>query len=213
MITVENLTKSFQGVNALNGVTLDVEAGTVLGVVGPSGAGKSTLARCVALLERPDSGAIRVDGTDITSLDGSALRAARRQIGVVPQGDSLLRQRTAAGNIVAAGRNRPARAFEFRTIGQLAAIGRRTGVARILGVNFSGFFAWWLWRTIYLSKLPRLEKKIRVAIDWTLDLVFPKDFVQFLTVRAPAVSSAAHEDQPPAAEDPTRTRRAPLEVI
>ena len=99
MITVENLTKSFQGVNALNGVTLDVEAGTVLGVVGPSGAGKSTLARCVALLERPDSGAIRVDGTDITALDGSALRAARRQIGVVPQGDSLLRQRTAAGNI------------------------------------------------------------------------------------------------------------------
>jgi len=99
VITVENLTKSFQGVNALNGVTLDVEAGTVLGVVGPSGAGKSTLARCVALLERPDSGAIRVDGTDITALDGSALRAARRQIGVVPQGDSLLRQRTAAGNI------------------------------------------------------------------------------------------------------------------
>jgi hypothetical protein len=50
------------------------------------------------------------------------------------------------------------------------------GVANILGVNFSGFFAWWLWRTIYLSKLPRIEKKIRVALDWTLDLCFPKDF-------------------------------------
>ena len=48
--------------------------------------------------------------------------------------------------------------FRFRTIGQLAAIGRRTGVARIFGVNFSGFFAWWLWRTITLSKLPRLEE-------------------------------------------------------
>ena len=45
--------------------------------------------------------------------------------------------------------------------------------------------AWWLWRTVYLSKLPRFEKKVRVAIDWTLDLVFPKDFVQFLTVREP----------------------------
>ncbi|HEV7906819.1 MAG TPA: ATP-binding cassette domain-containing protein [Pseudonocardiaceae bacterium] len=103
MITVENLTKSFASrtgqVTALDGVNLEVQAGTVLGVVGPSGAGKSTLARCVALLERPDSGSIRVDGTDLVALGGSALRAARRQIGVVPQGDSLLRQRTAAGNV------------------------------------------------------------------------------------------------------------------
>jgi NADH dehydrogenase len=74
--------------------------------------------------------------------------------------------------------------FRFRTIGQLAAIGKRTGVARVFGVNFSGFLAWWLWRTIYLSKLPRFEKKLRVAIDWTLDLLFSKDLVQFLTVRS-----------------------------
>jgi NADH dehydrogenase len=91
--------------------------------------------------------------------------------------------RTAARNIAASIHGRPLVPFRFRTIGQLAAIGRRTGVARVFGVNFSGFFAWWLWRTIYLSKLPRLEKKIRVAIDWTLDLVFAKDFVQFLTAR------------------------------
>jgi NADH dehydrogenase len=76
--------------------------------------------------------------------------------------------------------------------GQLAAIGRRTGVARVFGVNFSGFFAWWLWRTIYLSKLPRIEKKVRVAIDWTLDLMFAKDFVQFLTVRAPVQSTTGN---------------------
>src|SRR5947207_2186623 len=49
------------------------------------------------------------------------------------------------------------------------------GVARIVGFNFSGFFAWWMWRTIYLSKLPGLDKKVRVAFDWTLDLLFPKD--------------------------------------
>jgi NADH:ubiquinone reductase (H+-translocating) len=78
--------------------------------------------------------------------------------------------------------------FSFSTIAQLAAIGHRTGVANILGVNFSGFLAWWLWRTIYLSKLPRLEKKLRVAFDWTLDLIFSKDLVQFLDVRAPMVS-------------------------
>jgi NADH:ubiquinone reductase (H+-translocating) len=111
----------------------------------------------------------------------------------------------AASNIAAVLRGETPKAFAFRTIGQLAAIGRRTGVARVFGVNFSGFIAWWLWRTIYLSKLPRLEKKIRVAIDWTLDLLFTKDFVQFLTVRAPVVSMAsmAPEETVPASVAPS----------
>src|SRR5262249_40334036 len=73
--------------------------------------------------------------------------------------------KTVATNIAAVVDGRAPRPFDFRTIGQLAAIGRRTGVARVFGRNFSGFFAWWLWRTIYLSKLPRIEKKCRVAID------------------------------------------------
>jgi NADH dehydrogenase len=80
-----------------------------------------------------------------------------------------------ARNIAAALSGRPLKAFSFKTIGLLASIGRRTGVARIFGINFSGFFAWWLWRTIYLSKLPGMDKKVRVAFDWTLDLVFRKD--------------------------------------
>ena len=80
-----------------------------------------------------------------------------------------------AQNIAAALLGRPGKPFSFKTIGLLASIGRRTGVARIFGYNFSGFFAWWLWRTIYLSKLPGLDKKVRVAFDWTLDLIFPKD--------------------------------------
>jgi NADH dehydrogenase len=80
-----------------------------------------------------------------------------------------------AQNIAAALLGRPLKSFSFRTIGLLASIGRRTGVARIFGFNFSGFFAWWMWRTIYLSKLPGLDKKVRVAFDWTLDLLFPKD--------------------------------------
>jgi hypothetical protein len=57
-----------------------------------------------------------------------------------------------------------------------------------LGVNFSGFVAWVLWRTIYLSKLPRLEKKVRVALDWTLDLLFTKDLVHFMILRSAAIS-------------------------
>ena len=83
--------------------------------------------------------------------------------------------RVVAQNIALAFAGRPPKPFSFKTIGLLASLGRRTGVARIFGFNFSGFFAWWLWRTIYLSKLPGLDKKVRVAFDWTLDLLFRKD--------------------------------------
>ncbi|HKY34272.1 MAG TPA: YHS domain-containing (seleno)protein, partial [Candidatus Polarisedimenticolia bacterium] len=105
-----------------------------------------------------------------------------------PTAQHALREgRTAAANIVSALEGGPRMPFVFATLGQLATIGRRTGVARVFGITFSGFTAWWLWRTIYLAKLPRLEKKVRVALDWTLDLFFSKDLVQFLTDRAPAV--------------------------
>jgi D-methionine transport system ATP-binding protein len=103
VITVENLTKSFRSttgaVVALDDVSLDVQAGVIAGVVGPAGAGKSTLARVLALRERPDSGTFRLDGLNTAALDQRSLRAARARIGVVPAGESLLAQRTAAGNI------------------------------------------------------------------------------------------------------------------
>jgi NADH:ubiquinone reductase (H+-translocating) len=98
--------------------------------------------------------------------------------------------RCAARNVAAdivGGSKRP---FRFSTLGRLAAIGRRTGVANVFGLNFSGFFAWWLWRTIYLFKLPRLEKKMRVALDWTLDLCFAKDFA-CVTARHPLTMKAS----------------------
>jgi len=102
-----------------------------------------------------------------------------------PTAQHALREgRALARNVAASIRGERLRPFRFTTIGQLASLGRRTGVANILGVNFSGFAAWWLWRTIYLSKLPRMEKKVRVALDWTLDLLFSKDLVQFRTYRA-----------------------------
>lgn len=111
-----------------------------------------------------------------------------------PTAQHALRQgKVLAQNIAAAVRGGRKKPFVFKTLGQLAAIGRRAGVANILGFNFSGFIAWWMWRTIYLSKLPGLEKKIRVALDWTLDLIFSKDLVQFQTLRAPVVSHM-HEE-------------------
>jgi NADH dehydrogenase len=108
-----------------------------------------------------------------------------------PTAQHAIRQgRVLAENVLASIRGGAPRPFVFETIGLLAAIGRRTGVARIMGVNFSGFVAWFLWRGIYLSKLPRFEKKVRVALAWLLDLVFTKDLVQFQTERSPHVSQA-----------------------
>src|ERR1700761_2451271 len=103
-----------------------------------------------------------------------------------PTAQHALRQgKTVANNVIAAIRGGTKRPFSFSTLGLMAAIGRRTGVANILGVNFSGFAAWFLWRSIYLSKLPRLEKKVRVALDWTLDLLFGKDLVRLVDFRPP----------------------------
>jgi len=98
--------------------------------------------------------------------------------------------KTAAENVVAAIRGDKKRPFRYSTIGMLAATGRRTGVASILGVNFAGFVAWVLWRSIYLSKLPRFEKKLRVALDWGLDLLFAKDLVHFMILRSTGVSQS-----------------------
>jgi len=89
----------------------------------------------------------------------------------------------AAKNIEAAVNGAGAKPFRFSTLGQLASIGHHTGVAQILGMRFSGFMAWWLWRSVYLVKLPGIAKKVRVAMQWTLDLLFSRQIEQFLTLR------------------------------
>ncbi|MGE5552925.1 MAG: methionine ABC transporter ATP-binding protein [Betaproteobacteria bacterium] len=103
MIRLVDVTKTYrQGkgeVQALRGITLEVEQGEVFGIIGPSGAGKSTLLRCINLLERPDSGEVWVDGREVTRLDGPALRRERQAIGMVFQHFNLLSSRTVAGNV------------------------------------------------------------------------------------------------------------------
>jgi len=95
-----------------------------------------------------------------------------------PTAQNAIRQGTlVADNIAACLRNEPKRQFSHRPLGVLACLGRRSAVAEIWRFKFSGFFAWWLWRTIYLFKLPGLERKLRVAMDWTLDLFFRRDIV------------------------------------
>ena len=89
----------------------------------------------------------------------------------------------AAKNIARAVVGEPLKPFRYKTIGMLASIGHHSGVAMLFGVKFSGFIAWWMWRSVYVLKLPRLAKKIRVMMDWTLDLFFGRDIEQAITVR------------------------------
>ena len=116
-----------------------------------------------------------------------------------------IRQGAQAGrNIAAAIRQQPekVRPFRYKMLGQLAAIGRQRGVASILGLRFSGFLAWFLWRSAYLIKLPSFTKKVRVLLEWTLDLCFARDTVQLLTVqtarsgRLEELMDSAHDGHP-----------------
>lgn len=67
------------------------------------------------------------------------------------------------------------RPFRFTNLGQMASIGHQTAVADVFGFQFSGFLAWWFWRTVYMAKLPGWERKIQVVASWTLDLFFRRD--------------------------------------
>lgn len=83
--------------------------------------------------------------------------------------------RQVAENIIRVLRKEPTRPFSYRPLGQLCGIGERNAVAEILGVRLSGFPAWWLWRTVYLLKSPSWSRRIKVAFDWTWELLFPRD--------------------------------------
>jgi NADH dehydrogenase len=88
-----------------------------------------------------------------------------------------------AKNIEAVVLNGSLKPFRFKMLGQLASIGHHTGVAIVFGIKFSGFIAWWFWRSVYLMKLPRLAKKLRVMTSWTLDIFFGQEIEQMLTIR------------------------------
>jgi NADH dehydrogenase len=93
-----------------------------------------------------------------------------------PTSQFALRQGNQLGqNLVRALRGDALQPFRYKYLGQLATVGKRAAVAEILGMHFSGFIAWWLWRTIYLAKLPGLLRRLRVIIDWTFELFFSRD--------------------------------------
>ncbi|GAA3828734.1 methionine ABC transporter ATP-binding protein [Brevibacterium ammoniilyticum] len=99
MIELRGLRKEFGGTVALEEIDLSVPAGEIHGIVGRSGAGKSTLIRCLTGLEKPTSGTVSIDGTDLTEQTGAGLRRTRRNIGMVFQHVNLLDSRTALDNV------------------------------------------------------------------------------------------------------------------
>ena len=72
-------------------------------------------------------------------------------------------------------------AFDYKTKGMMASIGKRTGIGNLLGIEVQGFLAWWIWRNYYLVNLPTLQKKIRVMSDWMLDIFFKRDVTMLKT--------------------------------
>lgn len=103
MIELKGISKTFEGedhpVVALDDVSLTIGDGARFGIIGASGAGKSTLLRCINLLERPDSGEVIVDGTDLMGLSKAQLREKRKGIGIVFQRFNLLPQKRVSANI------------------------------------------------------------------------------------------------------------------
>ena len=81
----------------------------------------------------------------------------------------------AAKNLISLIKNSEKEKFVYHSKGQLAIIGKRTGIATFLGMNISGFLAWLIWRNVYLSKIPTFDKKTRVFLDWMIDLFFDRD--------------------------------------
>jgi NADH dehydrogenase len=109
-----------------------------------------------------------------------------------PTAQFAVRQGILVGrNVAASLRGGALRPFRYRSRGQLANIGRHAAVAEIFGFQFRGFIAWWMWRTIYLAKLPGAMRRLRVTIDWTFDLIFPRD-ISVLLPRPDEVMRSAH---------------------
>jgi len=91
--------------------------------------------------------------------------------------------RQAALNLVRVLNGAPTRPFRFKALGQLCSIGGYQAVAELFGMRASGFLAWFLWRGVYLFKLPTWSRRIKVALDWFWDLLFPRD-LSFLNTDA-----------------------------
>jgi NADH:ubiquinone reductase (H+-translocating) len=123
---------------------------------------------------------LRIEGrNDVWALGDCAQVPAPEGGFSPPTAQHAIRQaRAAADNVLAAIRGGEPRAFDFKGLGKMGSLGHRSAVAEVFGFNISGFLAWWIWRTIYLMKLPGWGRRLKVATSWTLDLLLPPELVE-----------------------------------
>jgi NADH:ubiquinone reductase (H+-translocating) len=96
-----------------------------------------------------------------------------------PTAQNAIREGKQVGrNIAQVMRGGQAEPFDYTPVGELAIVGRHSGVASIYGRHISGLPAWAMWRAIYLAKLPRMSQRIRVGFDWTIDGLFGRDIAE-----------------------------------
>ena len=104
--------------------------------------------------------------------------------------------RQLAENLKCASQRAATKPFHFRPRGMLASIGHRNAVAVIYGVKLSGFFAWFLWRGVYLAKLPTLSRKLEVALSWACNIPFPPNIVELrLSKKQSSEADSEHKRQ------------------
>jgi NADH:quinone reductase (non-electrogenic) len=104
-----------------------------------------------------------------------------------PTAQHAIRQaKQLARNVVTSTRGRAPREFRYHNRGQLVSLGRYRGVARLPGrIRVRGFAAWWLHRTYHLAKMPTLNRRVRIALDWTVAMLFPRDVVALGSLQRP----------------------------
>jgi NADH:quinone reductase (non-electrogenic) len=103
-----------------------------------------------------------------------------------------MRQGTLLGkNILAARNGQTIQPFRFKTLGEMASLGHRNAVGKVLGFKVSGFLGWLMWRATYLYKLPGLEQKSKVFFEWSLELLFPRD-ISLLNIKMTEVIGRVH---------------------
>jgi NADH dehydrogenase len=122
---------------------------------------------------------------------------------------------TLAHNIYAEVRGEALKAFQFDSLGMLCVVGHHTACAEIKGLRFSGLLAWMMWRAIYLAKLPGLERKVRVCVDWIIELFFPRDIVQTIEIGTPSLPEKRSSDEvfAGALYEEAQPKKAPIERI
>ena len=103
-----------------------------------------------------------------------------------------MRQGTLLGkNILTARNGQPLEPFRFKALGEMASLGHRNAVGKVLGFKVSGFLGWLMWRATYLLKLPGLEQKSKVFFEWSLELLFPRD-ISLLNIKMTEVIGRVH---------------------